>query len=328
MSELRLGGTQKAAALLLAMGAPLASRVLKHFDNAALKHVTRAAADLGTVPFGVLEGLTEEFTQAYVTGPDLCGDLDRATALLHGVPELPVSEIISGALGAADVDVWMALSRLPEASLVAFLQRERIATVTYVLSRMEPEAVSRVIALLDRNARNDVLCGLIPPPRLSEFASRVVEETLRQELLMSDALQKEKERRSRVAAIINTLDPDEAAAAMDAFSQSRPEEAEQLKSMLFTFTDLPKMSLRSRAILFDKLSTGLVVLALRGMDEDFRNAALASMASRARRLVEGELSSGVAVPQKDISNARKEVARIALDMASRGEIELGATEGA
>lgn len=328
MSEQRLGGTQKAAALLLAMGAPLASRVLKHFDNATLKHVTRAAADLGTIPLGMLEGLTEEFAQAYVTGPDLCGDLDKATALLHGVPELPVSEIISGALGAADVDVWAALGQLPESSLVSFLQRERIGVMTYVLSRMEPEGVSRVVALLDRSARNDVLCGLISPPQPSDAASRVVEETLRQELLMSDALQKEKERRSRLAAIINALDPDEAAAAMDAFSQSRPEEAEQLKSMLFTFTDLPKMSLRSRAILFDKLPTDLVVLALRGMDEDFRAAALSSMASRARRLVEGELSSGVAVPPKDVSNARKEIARIALDMASRGEIELGAIEAA
>ena len=329
MSEARepaFGGMQKAAALLLAMGSPLASRVLRHFDTSTLKHVTRAAAELGTVPLALLESVTKEFSEAYMNGPELRGDVEQATAMLHGVPECPVSDIISGALGVANANVWKSLSKLPEATLAAFLGNERVGTTTYILSRIDADATARVVMLLDRRVRNQVLCELIQPPILSDAAALAIENTLREELLVSDSSQREKEHRSRVAAIINSLDAADASEAMDALVDARPEEAERLKAMLFTFNDLPKLSMRARAVLFDKISTETIVLALRGTDEEFRSVVLSSMASRARRLVEGELTSGADVPQRDIVTARKDIARIVLDLASRNEIEIGLIE--
>ena len=58
-----LTGPEKVAALLLAMGKPLASRLLKHFDPGELKTITRSAAALGAVPITALEGLVEELAQ-------------------------------------------------------------------------------------------------------------------------------------------------------------------------------------------------------------------------------------------------------------------------
>ena len=68
--------------------------------------------------------------------------------------------------------------------------------------------------------------------------------------------------------------------------------------MLFSFNDLPRLSERARALLFDRASIDIVVMALRGTDPDFRNAVLSSMPSRGRRLVEGELSSGAFAPPR------------------------------
>lgn len=320
--SLDFGGAQKAAALLLAMGSPLAARILKHFDAATLRQVTRAAADLGTVPLDLLETVAKEFSDAYISGPDVRGDVEQATAMLYSVPEIPASDIISGAFGVANANVWASVSRLPEILLAKFLSDERVETTTYILSRLEADAASRAIMLLDRRMRNRVLCDLIQPPVVSEAAALVIESTLRQELLTSDALQRENEHRARVAAIINNLDADEAAAALEALAGKKPEEVERLKSLLFTFSDLPKLSMRARALLFDKLPTDLVVMALRGTDDQFRNTTLSPMASRARRLVEGELASGADASARDVANARKEIARIVLEMAGRNEIEI------
>jgi flagellar motor switch protein FliG len=93
--------------------------------------------------------------------------------------------------------------------------------------------------------------------------------------------------------------------------------------MLFSFNDLPRLSERARALLFDRASIDIVVMALRGTDADFRDTVLSSMPSRGRRLVEGELGSGVSAPPRDIAKARKAIAEIVLGMASRNEIELG-----
>ena len=98
-------------------------------------------------------------------------------------------------------------------------------------------------------------------------------------------------RASRIADIINGLEPADADDVMKALEAARPQDAKAVRSMLFSFLDLPRLSQRARALLFDKLSTDLVVLALRGTDAEFREAALSAMAARSRRLVEGELAS-------------------------------------
>ncbi len=95
-----------------------------------------------------------------------------------------------------------------------------------------------------------------------------------------------------------------------------------LKKMLFSFNDLPRLSERARALLFDRASIDIVVMALRGTDTDFRNSVLSSMPSRGRRLVEGELSSSASASPRDIAKARKAIADIVLGMANRNEIEL------
>lgn len=114
---------------------------------------------------------------------------------------------------------------------------------------------------------------------------------------------------------------------MQAIGKTRPEDAKILKGLLFTFNDLPRLSDRARALLFDRASIDIVVMSLRGSDPDFRNAVLSSMPSRGRRLVEGELASGASAPARDVAKARKAIADIVLGMAARNEIELGAPPG-
>ena len=64
MAQRPLKGPEKAAALLLAMGKPIASKLLKHFDAADLKEITRSAADLGAVSASALDEAIEEFADA------------------------------------------------------------------------------------------------------------------------------------------------------------------------------------------------------------------------------------------------------------------------
>ena len=60
--ERKLGGAEKVAALLLAMGKPAASRLLKHFDESEIRKIARTVSALGTVSKPLLEDLVDEFT--------------------------------------------------------------------------------------------------------------------------------------------------------------------------------------------------------------------------------------------------------------------------
>jgi flagellar motor switch protein FliG len=220
-------------------------------------------------------------------------------------------------------DVWRALAQIPEGKIIAFLAGERPATATYLLSKLDPPLAAKIAGALPRERRNAALCGLIAPHDVAPLAAELVETALREILKAPKTSSGAVEGRARIAGIINNLEPDAAEDVMRAIGEARPKDAAILKTMLFTFTDLPKLSERARALLFDRASIDIVVMALRGTDPEFRNAVLSSMPSRGRRLVEGELATGVLAPARDIAKARKSIADIVLGMASRNEIEIG-----
>ena len=193
---------------------------------------------------------------------------------------------------------------------------------THAKSYLDGLLAAKIVSALPRDRRNAALCGLVAPHSVTPAAAKIVEDTLRAFLKEEKPAAPSAEGRSRIASIINNLDPDEADDVMRAIGEARPKDAALLKSMLFSFADLPKLSERARALLFDRASIDIVVMALRGSDSEFRNTVLSSMPSRGRRLVEGELASGAAASPRDIAKARRAIAEIVLGMAARNEIEL------
>jgi flagellar motor switch protein FliG len=323
--ERDLTGPEKAAALLLMMGKPPAARLLKQFDQPDLQAVARAAAGLGPVPATTLDRLVDEFAADFSAGADLLGDAGQIKDLLaDSLPPDQIADLLGVESGESnEVDVWQALARAPESTVIALLLAERPTTATYILSKLDTAVATKIIAALPRDRRNAALCGLVSPLDVTPLTARVIEEAVGSALKQAPTAAADVEGRSRLAGIINGLDQEDAEDAMRALEQVRPKDAAIVKTMLFSFTDLPRLSERARALLFDRASIDIVVMALRGTDADFRDSVLSSMPSRGRRLVEGELNSGAFAPPQDVSKARKAIAEIVLGMASRNEIELG-----
>jgi flagellar motor switch protein FliG len=320
-----LTGAEKAAALLLIMGRPPAARLLKQFDQPDLQVVARAAAGLGVIPATTLDRLVDEFVTDFSAGADLLGGEGQVKSLLaEALPPEQIADIFASEPSERDeVDVWLALAQTPEATVIELLMAERPTTATYILSKLDSSVATKVVAALPRDRRNAALCGLVAPFEVTPLAAQLIEHAVGSALKQAPKAAADVEGRSRLAGIINGLDPPEAQDAMRALEQARPKDAAIVKTMLFSFSDLPRLSERARALLFDRASIDIVVMALRGTDADFRDSVLSSMPSRGRRLVEGELNSGASALPRDIAKARRAIAEIVLGMASRNEIELG-----
>jgi len=322
----RLNGPQKAAALLLMMGNPVAARLLKRLEPPDLRAVAKAASELGSVAPSALDSLVEEFAAEFSAGARLLGDPNRARELfVEALPPAEAKDLIDSALDkGGEPDVWQALARSPEGAIMKIIEAERAATAVYILSKLESALAAKIVSALPRERRNAALCGLMAPREAAPLAAAAVEGSLREMLKAAKAPAGQNESRARIAGILNSLDPEEAEDAMRAIGLASPKEAAVLKSMLFSFADLPKLSERARGLLFDRASIDIVVMALRGTESEFRDAVLSSMPSRGRRLVEGELAAGAPASPREIAKARKAIADIVLSMANRNEIELEA----
>jgi flagellar motor switch protein FliG len=129
----------------------------------------------------------------------------------------------------------------------------------------------------------------------------------------------------RFADMLNKMERSEMDDMLNTISEARPELAEAIRGRLFSFEDVISLSDAARGIIFDKVPTDKLIDALRGLDDDFCNVILASLAARARRMVEGELKAGGKINPKQVAAARRLIADMVLELAEKGEIELRET---
>jgi flagellar motor switch protein FliG len=252
------------------------------------------------------------------------GNAGEAEQLLNGaLPPEQVADILSDVLGSSNSGLWEKLANTSEAALAAYVEKEHPQTAAFILSRLDTACAAKVVALLARDLRNELLIRMIAPEQVPAEALRVVESALQEDLLKNTAGAAGADSRARIADIVNRLEPTDVEDVIQSITVTQPKDAAILKKMLFTFDDLVNLSNRARAVLFDNVPTETVVMALRGTEAPFRDAVLSSMASRARRLVESELSNGATPPQRDITKARRAIAELVLKMVQRNEIEIG-----
>lgn len=319
-----LQGPERVAALLLAMGKPLAERLLPHFEPGELREISRCAVALGRVPDVDLEALIEDFANQFAAGLNLLVSAREFENLLTGVipPEQPPDE---GGETAAPEDpstIWEKVSRLSETVIAEYLSGEHPQTVALVVSNLAPAMAAKVMTELPAALRDGAMRRMLGAKPATEAGLRVVASALEADLLQAAARESGADPHERLARIINNMDRDQMEGFLQNLGDARPQSAEILKGLLFSFDDLSNLSDEARASLLDKVSSDQLVLALKGTEAAFRESVLAALPARARRAVENELNRNEATPQRDVAQARRDIVNIALEMAERGEIQL------
>jgi flagellar motor switch protein FliG len=318
-----LFGAEKVAALLLALDKPIAGRLLKRFDSLELRQVTRAASELGAVNPATVEQLIAEFQEQFSAGAELLGSAGEAENLLAGAltPE-EAAEILSDVLGNSNKAMWDRLSAAPETALASYLQREHPQTFALVLSKLSSGTAAKIMAQTPKDVRNGLMRRMLSPRPVMDPMMRLLEQTLHEDLLLNVARNTGADTHSKIADIINKMERDQIEDVLQSLAEDRPKDAETLRSLLFTFEDIAKLSAKSRAVVFDRVPADRVVMALKGTDGIFRELILSSMGARARRMVENELNTGGPAQQRDVMKARRAIADTVLEMAERNEIEI------
>jgi flagellar motor switch protein FliG len=316
-------GAERVAAVLMAMGNPAASRLMKHFDADEIKVITRSIADLKPVPAQQIETLIEEFAAQFASGGSLGGTAGEVERMLDGVlPPEQVSDIMADLLGSANRSIWDRVSAVSETMIAAYVMKEHPQTGALILSRVKAGCAAKVMGLLPAELRNTLMRRMLTFKPIADETMRIVERAMHEDFLMSFSKNSGADTHARMAEIINKMERDHMEQALNSLAETRPKSAEILKSLMFTFEDIVKLTPKARSSLFDRAPADKVVIALKGTEAEFREIVLQSLSSRVRKMIEQELASSEPSPQRDVSEARRSITDLALEMAGKGEIEL------
>lgn len=334
MTSLTLTRPQKAAAILVAMGKPSASRLLKFFKQEELKALIEGARLLRTIPQADLERIVGEFEAEFTEGAGLLDSADRMDTILN---ESLSPEEMSAIMGEKKFEpapegpppIWPDLEKLEPTRLGTFLAGEHPQTSAMVLSKLAPQTAANVLLTMEKPLRSQIVKRMVTMATIPDAAARIVESQLRASVLSQKTTRDTSAGQERVAGVLNEMAKPELDELMQDLEEAGTPDLAGVRSRLFAFDDLPLLTQKARVLLFDGLSTELVTLALRGAPVELTESVLSAIGARSRRMIESELAQGSeGIALADIMAARKTIAVATIRLSRQGAFELPSTQTA
>ncbi len=334
MAASNLTRAQKAAAILVAMGKPSASRLLKFFKQEELKALIEGARLLQTIPQSDLEKIVAEFEGEFTEGAGQLDSADQMDDLLNETLSPEEMDALMGKnqpVAAADAPppVWPELEKLEPGRIGAFLAEEHPQTSAMILSKLAPQTAANVLLTLDKPVRSEIIKRMITISTIPEAATKIVENQLRARVLTATSVKDTSAGQTRVASVLNEMDKTQLDEVMQDLQEAGTADLDSVRARLFSFEDILLLTQKARVSLFDGLNTELVTQCLHQAPAALTEAVLSSIGARSRRMIEAELGQGSDnIAMADIIKARKSVAATAIRMAREGTFELPSTQNA
>jgi flagellar motor switch protein FliG len=328
--EKPLSQTEKAAAVLLSMGKQVAGRLLKYFTQHELQLIIASAQSLRPIPADELTQLVSEFEDLFTEGAGL---MDNARAI-EGILEegLTPDEVDSllgrrAAFAAYEMSIWDRLGEADPDFVGKFLLKEQPQTIAYILSMMPSNFGAKVLMMVPEERRADIMNRTVSLKNVSPTAAKIIEN--RVVMLLAEA---EAERNlagpAKVAELMNEMDKPQVDTLLSSLETINTEAVNKVRPKIFLFDDLLLMPQRSRVMLLDDMSADVLTMALRGSPAEIREAVLASISPRQRRMIESDLLTGAAgINPREIAIARRAIAQEAIRLSNSGQIQLKETAG-
>jgi flagellar motor switch protein FliG len=124
------------------------------------------------------------------------------------------------------------------------------------------------------------------------------------------------------ASILNFLDTPIESKLMEQVRTENEDLAAQIEDMMFVFENLREVDDRGIQTMMREVSTDLLSLALKGVDDDMKQKFLKNMSSRAAEMLVEDMEAKGPVKLSEVEAAQKEILDVARKLEESGEIVL------
>jgi flagellar motor switch protein FliG len=178
---------------------------------------------------------------------------------------------------------------------------------------------------LPENVRADLMMRIATMKGVQPSALRELDQIMEKQLTGADNVKSTSIGGvDAVAGIFNFLDGSSAEVVMSGIAEHRPELAQEIQEKMFTFEDLTTIDERGMQTLLREVSTGQLLLALRGVGSELKEKIFSNMSKRAAEMLRDDLEASPPAKLSEVELAQKDILAIAKKLADAGEIQMGA----
>ena len=319
-------GARKAAILMFALGDEACTRLFSLMQEDEIREISVAMAQLGTVRAEQVEHLCLEFAERFGHIGTIVGSFESTERLLlKTLPRERARQIVDEIRGPAGRSMWDRLGNVDEGVLANYLKNEYPQTAAVVLSKLRPEHAAKVLNRLPDDLAMEVVTRMLQMESVQSDVLDGIEETLRTEFITNLARTARHDPHELMAEIFNNLDRQAEARFMSALEARDADVAERIKSLMFTFDDLQRLTPQALQLLLRTVEKEKLPVALKGASEELRELFLGQLSERTGKILRDDIAQLGPVRLRDVEEAQAAIINTAKELAADGQIEISAS---
>ena len=325
----KLTGPEKAGVLLLTLGEEVAAEILQFMGPKEVQLVGSTMTTMVDISRPTVESVIDNFFDVLESQTGLgIGNDSYIRGMLEKALGDKAGNVIDRILLGSGSNGLESLKWMDAKSIAEIIRLEHPQIIAIVLSSLESDSAAQVLSNLPENTRAGILMRIatldgVQPAAIKELDSIMEEYFSDNENVKSSMVGGEK----TAADILNFMDTSFEAKLMEQVKTENEELAARIEDLMFVFDNLREVDDRGIQTMMREVSTDLLTLALKGVDEDFQQKFLKNMSSRAAEMLVEDMEAKGPVKLSEVEAAQKEILGIARKLEESGEISLGGGGG-
>jgi flagellar motor switch protein FliG len=320
-----LGGTQRAAILLMTLGEQTAAAVLRHMDVEEVQKLGTAMAGLADVPRDRVTDVLGQLLVAVQGNTSIgIGSNDYLRKVLtDSLGERRAGALLGRIVKGRDSTGIDALKWMDPRAVGEVVKNEHPQIVATILAHLPSQQAADVLRTLDEKAQADIALRLARLAEVPETALQELDAIVERQTKEASSIKTARLGGVKAAAdMINLLGAGAQGTMIETIKGEDAELGELIKDALFVFENLLKVDDRGMQAILREVQADTLATALKGADEEIREKVFKNMSSRAAEILRDDISTKGPVRLSEVEQAQKEVLAVALRLAEEGTIML------
>lgn len=319
----KLSASERAAAVVVALGAENASKVYKYLKEEEIEQLSFEISKLQKLSSDEMEEIISDFYGLCVTQKVITeGGVEYARDVLEKAfgPQQAQSlmERVAKSLRTKAFDF---IRKADYKNLLAMVQNEHPQMIALILSYARSDQASMIISELPKEKRIDVVERIAKLDRASPEVIRIVEKTLEKKfssIISVDLM--ELGGVNYVADIMNHVDRSTEKHIFDELGNRDPMLADEIRKLMFVFEDIIFLDSMSIQRFIRAVDSKDLAVALKATTPDVAEVIFQNMSQRMQETIRSDMQYLHNVRMRDVEEAQQRIVAVIRQLEDEGEL--------
>lgn len=316
-------GKQKAAILLISLGADKSAAIFSHLQDDEIEELTLEIANMQRVTSEEKEEILDEFYEICLAQDFISeGGISYAKDVLEkAMGSQKALEIINKLTASLQVRPFDFVRRTDATQLLNFIQNEHPQTLALILSYLNPNQAASILSALPQEKQADVAQRIAIMDRTSPEVIKEVEQVLERKL--SSMMTQDYASTGGIQAIVEILlsvDRGTEKFIMETLEIQKADLAEEIRKRMFVFEDIVNLDSVSIQRFIREIDNADLSVALKASTDEVKEVIYANMSKRMAEMLAEDMEFMGPVRLRDVEEAQQKIVNVIRKLEEAGEI--------